>query len=524
MGLSNFFYEKNDRNFSETALLPSGDEQPPRNMLIAGSLVVIAAIVIICAGIKAAQSIVGPFCLAGFLAVILTAPQRWLKTKGFSDTGSALIVSSVVLLCGMSIIWILAGSVNQFVNRIPVYSQKFSKTIKDIDDYLEPYGLSLQGGTKEKPINFIQRRFLENGLLPTGTLQFQPNTNVLSEPNGATVSISNFPEKNLNTTPVIPSIQDGTSAENSKPDQFESDPNTSNSTNSSIIEKREATEKKPNEVNESKNEMPHDFDSRSEEIVHGNHHFESAQKDSISPSILPSDLFSNGNSASTQTVGIAGYIRWGAGELGKLAVICFIVMILIVFMILDSSRIARNIHRVFGTRGHQGKTHKSFQKIVDKIWKYMLIKSIISFCVGLFAWILLIVNGVDYALLWALVAFFLNFIPNIGSVIAAIPPVAIAFFDHGLPTCIIVTIGYLIINQTLGYYIEPIFLGDGLGIPPLVILISLIFWGWLLGLIGMFLAAPLTIVLKIILDSFDETRWASMIMDGPSGEFRIDEK
>ncbi len=80
-------------------------------------------------------------------------------------------------------------------------------------------------------------------------------------------------------------------------------------------------------------------------------------------------------------------------------------------------------------------------------------------------------------------------------------------------TAVIVTLGYLAINQTLGYYIEPIFLGDRLGISPLVVLLSLIFWGWLLGLIGMFLSAPLTIVVKIVLDNFNETRWVSRLMD-----------
>ena len=77
-----------------------------------------------------------------------------------------------------------------------------------------------------------------------------------------------------------------------------------------------------------------------------------------------------------------------------------------------------------------------------------------------------------------------------------------------------VTTGLITINWILGYYYEPKYLGDGLGISPLVVLLSLIFWGWLFGAIGMFLSAPLTMVLKIVLNSFDDTKWVSRLMDG----------
>lgn len=419
----------------------------PGNMIFAG-LLAIAALVIIFAGIKAAQTIVGPFCLAAFLAIILTAPLRWLKSKGIPDLIAALVIIAGVVIGGMSIIWILSGSVNQFIARIPEYTVKFNKTIEGIDDFLEPHGLSLLGG----PPKIVNR--------PGSSLM-----NLL----GMDDDRQNGSE--LDQTEQVETAKDPISLDGGQSDTEKAD------TEPSII-----SQQRTDDI------MGLPFSG----LLNAEKQGEEALANSYN------------------TVGIVGYLRWGAAELGKLATVCFIVMILVVFMMYEASRLPKKILGAFGT---QGITNEHIQNVVDKVWKYMYIKTIISLCVGICVWILLVVMRVEYAMLWSLLAFFLNYIPNIGSIIAAVPGIALAQFDHGLATCVIVTIGYLVINQGFGYYVEPIFLGDGLGISPLVVLLSLIFWGWLLGLIGMFLSAPLTIVAKIILDSFDETRWASILMD-----------
>ena len=115
--------------------------------------------------------------------------------------------------------------------------------------------------------------------------------------------------------------------------------------------------------------------------------------------------------------------------------------------------------------------------------------------------------------MWGVLGFLLNYIPNIGSVISAIPPMIQAFLFNGTYEMILVGVLFLAVHMLLGNILEPRMMGRGLGMSTFVVFLSLLFWGWLLGMIGMFLSAPLTIVVKIVLDSFDETRWVSILMD-----------
>ena len=106
-------------------------------------------------------------------------------------------------------------------------------------------------------------------------------------------------------------------------------------------------------------------------------------------------------------------------------------------------------------------------------------------------------------MLWGLVAFLLNFVPNIGSIIAAIPAVLLALLINGTTIAILTIAGYVVVNITIGNVVEPRVMGRGLGLRMLVVFISLVFWGWVLGPIGMLLAVPLTMTLKIMLESYE---------------------
>jgi predicted PurR-regulated permease PerM len=104
------------------------------------------------------------------------------------------------------------------------------------------------------------------------------------------------------------------------------------------------------------------------------------------------------------------------------------------------------------------------------------------------------------------VAFLFNYVPNIGSIIAAVPAVLLALVQADPSTALWTVVGYLVVNNLVGNMIEPRFMGSGLGLSPLVVFISLVFWGWVLGPVGMFLSVPLTITLKIFLDSYRSTQ------------------
>lgn len=148
--------------------------------------------------------------------------------------------------------------------------------------------------------------------------------------------------------------------------------------------------------------------------------------------------------------------------------------------------------------------------------RYLVIKTLISVATGLAVWALLAVTGIRFAFLWGMLAFALNYIPNIGSFIAAIPPIIQAFLFNGFSEGLILAGGYILINLIFGSIIDPKILGRGLGLSTLVVFMSLIFWGWLMGPVGMLLSVPLTIVLKIALEpTAAGHKIAVLLGDGP---------
>lgn len=144
-----------------------------------------------------------------------------------------------------------------------------------------------------------------------------------------------------------------------------------------------------------------------------------------------------------------------------------------------------------------------------------MIKTIISLATGVIVWIFLAVVGVRFAFIWGLLAFLLNYIPNIGSVLAAIPPLIQALLFNGLGDALVVAGGFIAVNMVIGNILEPRVMGRGLGLSTLVVFLSLIFWGWLLGPVGMLLSVPLTIVARIALETTEGGyRLAVILGDG----------
>jgi MFS family permease len=128
----------------------------------------------------------------------------------------------------------------------------------------------------------------------------------------------------------------------------------------------------------------------------------------------------------------------------------------------------------------------------------------------------LVIIGVDYALLWALLAGLMNYIPNVGSVIAIIPTFFFALVQLGIGGALWTFGSFLVIHNVLGNFIEPKLMGKGLDLSALVVILSLIFWGFILGPVGMFLATPFTLTIKIIMEQNEKTRWLAVLLGTPA--------
>lgn len=199
------------------------------------------------------------------------------------------------------------------------------------------------------------------------------------------------------------------------------------------------------------------------------------------------------------------------GGLGNVLTNGFLILLSVVFILLEASGMPAKIQ---ASAGGSGWSLEPFRRFLDTLKQYMAIKTWVSLVTGGTIYVWLSVLGVDYAVLWAVLAFFLNFVPNLGSIIAAVPAVLLAFLQLGAVSALLTALGYVAVNVVLGSIIEPRYMGRGLGLSTLVVFLSLVFWGWVLGPVGMLLSVPLTMTVKIALESGSDTRWMAILL-GP---------
>jgi predicted PurR-regulated permease PerM len=196
-------------------------------------------------------------------------------------------------------------------------------------------------------------------------------------------------------------------------------------------------------------------------------------------------------------------------SIGGLITNAFVILLTVVFMLLEASSFPVKLRAILLD---PGSSLVHFSTIAANINRYIALKTLVSLTTGFVAWIWLTILGVDFAILWGLLTFILNYIPNIGSIIAAIPPTLLALIQYGPGTALLVIIGFVVANAVLGSLIEPRLMGYGLDLSTLVVFISLVTWQWILGPVGMLLSVPLTMTLKIALESHEDTRWVGVLL------------
>lgn len=195
-------------------------------------------------------------------------------------------------------------------------------------------------------------------------------------------------------------------------------------------------------------------------------------------------------------------------QLGTLLRNGFLIYLMLVFMLMEASALPNKIRDAIGSED----TFENLAQIARSVKRYLGLKTAVSLVTGLLIMGWLMIWDVSYPLVWGLIAFLMNFVPNIGSIIAAVPAVLLALVEHGPVEAILVLVGYVVVNVSIGNFLEPRLMGQRLGLSTLVVFLSLIFWGWVLGPMGMLLSVPLTMTVKIALQTNRETRWMAMLM------------
>ncbi|HEX6145019.1 MAG TPA: AI-2E family transporter [Geminicoccaceae bacterium] len=221
---------------------------------------------------------------------------------------------------------------------------------------------------------------------------------------------------------------------------------------------------------------------------------------------------------SLEEADIRGYIDPGvilgwfgpiAGTVGDILVYAFIILIVAIFILLEAAAMPAKVRALPGL-SRRGWTR--IQRIVADVRHYMLLKTLMSLLTGLLIGLFVTFLGLDFPILLGCLAFALNYIPNIGSIAAAVPALLLAFIQLGLAGAVVTGIGYVVINVGISNGLEPRFMGPRLGLSPLVVLTSVIFWGWVLGPLGMLLSVPLTMTAKIALESDEGSRWIALLL------------
>ena len=187
----------------------------------------------------------------------------------------------------------------------------------------------------------------------------------------------------------------------------------------------------------------------------------------------------------------------------------FLIVFTVIFMLLEASTFGTKVEAAFGRRTD---TLESARTFLTNLGRYLGIKTLVSAATGATAGFVTWIVGVDFPLLWAMLAFLLNYVPTIGSIIAAIPPVLLALVSLGLGEATATMVGFIGINVLFGNFLEPRLMGYGVGISPLVVFIGLVLWGWIFGPVGMLLSVPLTMTLKRALESDERTRWMAILL------------
>ena len=524
--------------------------------------VIFASIIVVLAGVHGARGVLGMFFLATFFTVLLISPVNWLKSKGIASWLSLTFVIMGVAGIGLCSISVIGAQLAQFAGNIDSYRYQFNQKLKAYNlDLEEVFPLlkapeserreSNEEGTSAKE---VESAYLDE--LRAGVELGRSRVDAL----GRYRDYSKRPKATFDLKPsdvdasVEPSREEAQELESAQPRPIaRRSSDVASIRSASLLTLRTEADAQRRDLSlpdASNNGMASAWNDENprEGLVPDNpptffqdepSPLSEEQTSALGGSLVPApeldgleardlasdyeELGKHSDSAyedyerrRTETTAvdassqqIFSFLKGLAGEVSALLSNAFLITLLLIFMLFETAKIPGKLVAALGRRRF---TNSHIEGVISDIRNYMVIKTMMSSAVGALVIVLCFAAHVQYPFLWGFVAFFLNYIPNIGSVAAAVPPIILATIDRGVGVGIIVAIGLLLINCIIGYVVEPRLLGDGLDLSPLIVLIALVFFGWLLGPVGMFLSPPLAVIMKIIFQSFPETRWIAALM------------
>ncbi len=326
------------------------------------ALLILASFIVVVAGMKAAASLLVPFFLAVFIAVICTSPFFWLQRKGLPKVLALSLILVAILLAGLLFGVLIGPSLSDFLSSLPDYQERLAAHIAPVISWL-----------REKGINIPQKEVV--GIFKQGW--------VMS---------------------------------------------------------------------------------------------------------LAGDILSALSSVITNM---------------------FLILLTVVFILLEAEYFPNKLKILLN---NPKRTLATIAKFSRDAKRYLVIKTLISATVGVVIWLWLLILGVDYPVLWGMLSFLLNYVPNIGSIIAALPVALLALVQLGVGSALLTVLAFVVVHILVGNIIEPKLMGKGLSLSTLVVFLSMVFWGWVLGPIGMILSVPMTSLAKIALESYDETRGLAIML------------
>ncbi len=538
-------------------------------------LFTLAAFVIVAFGIKASQEILQPLLLSFFIAVVCVPVYAWLVSKKVASWLALLLVIAGMLAVTLVVFWIVMTSLADFTSRQDHYAEQLrlrTKPLRDLVERLVPE----QPAAAEAELKPVENLLNDDSkaanslevqqLLPEPTVG-KPSTDTAGALPGAdagNLQVANTARSDGNAGLQQANRANDSGLQKQLPVDVEGD---ASGSSGSLAETESTVGLESSvEVEASVGSEASGADAESEQAVKGSREmFLNAADDSVGETrdsdgqvsedgevavgsdtsdvgsdITDADTLSSEDTLSsafhagrlfqskTQVTAPKSRRSWKqlimaqfdpgmalslaatlASTVSQVLSNSLLIILTVVFILLEASSFPRKLTMAFGAENNPG---AKYQTIVDSIRSYIVLKTGISIITGILvaAWLWLF--GVPYAGLWGMLAFLLNYIPNVGSIIAAIPALLVAWLDLGLSPCLGCAIGYAAINIAVGNLLEPRLLGRGLGLSPLVIFCSMLFWGWALGPVGMLLSVPLTMGVRVGLEGFEDTRWMGVLL------------